>query len=368
MGNGHPAFFGWVNPPPSPGRRDRLADGGRDEPERRRRRPRGRAPRARGRALAGRAGGLPARARRRAAHERRLGGHGRLPRRRAAQRARGRRPRRAPRRPRRAPRGCSPTCRPRRTAASSARSSCSASAARRCAPRAARRRPARRRRAARRRSPPTGPRGARARRCWSARPAPSTRERSTRSTTLADVAAAEGLWFHVDGAYGAFGVLDPALAPSYRGMERADSLALDPHKWLGRAGRRGLRAGAPRRRPARRVQPDPALPAPGRRGRRLARSPSTGSSRRGRSARSRRGPPIAALGRDGIAAHVARCNELARELATMVEREPELELAVAPQTSIVAFRARPAGCPPERLEAGQRGSAGGGPGARAGRS
>jgi glutamate/tyrosine decarboxylase-like PLP-dependent enzyme len=34
----------------------------------------------------------------------------------------------------------------------------------------------------------------------------------------------------------------------------------------------------------------------------------------------------------------------------MVEREPELELAVAPQTSIVAFRARPAGCPPERLE------------------
>ena len=50
---------------------------------------------------------------------------------------------------------------------------------------------------------------------------------------LADVAAAEGLWFHVDGAYGAFGVLDPAIAARYRGMERADSLALDPHKWLG---------------------------------------------------------------------------------------------------------------------------------------
>jgi aromatic-L-amino-acid/L-tryptophan decarboxylase len=59
---------------------------------------------------------------------------------------------------------------------------------------------------------------------------------------------------------------------------------------------------------------------------------------------------VAALGREGIAARIARCNELARELAAMVEREPELELAVAPQTSIVGFRARPAGCPPERLE------------------
>ena len=43
----------------------------------------------------------------------------------------------------------------------------------------------------------------------------------------------EKLWFHVDGAYGAFGVLDPGIAARYRGMERADSLTLDPHKWLG---------------------------------------------------------------------------------------------------------------------------------------
>jgi hypothetical protein len=50
---------------------------------------------------------------------------------------------------------------------------------------------------------------------------------------LADVASAEGLWFHVDGAYGAFGVLDPAISARYRGMEHADSLVLDPHKWLG---------------------------------------------------------------------------------------------------------------------------------------
>ena len=49
---------------------------------------------------------------------------------------------------------------------------------------------------------------------------------------IADVCGHEGLWLHVDGAYGAFGVVDPALAPRYAGLERADSLALDPHKWL----------------------------------------------------------------------------------------------------------------------------------------
>jgi glutamate/tyrosine decarboxylase-like PLP-dependent enzyme len=63
---------------------------------------------------------------------------------------------------------------------------------------------------------------------------------------------------------------------------------------------------------------------------------------------------IAARGRAGLAAQVARANELARELATRVEREPELELAAAPETSIVAFRAHPAGCPPARLEAVNR--------------
>ncbi len=45
-----------------------------------------------------------------------------------------------------------------------------------------------------------------------------------------------------------------------------------------------------------------------------------------------------------------RANALARELATLIEREPELELAAAPETSIVAFRARPEGCPPARLD------------------
>ncbi|HEX8853717.1 MAG TPA: pyridoxal-dependent decarboxylase, partial [Pyrinomonadaceae bacterium] len=41
-----------------------------------------------------------------------------------------------------------------------------------------------------------------------------------------------GLWFHVDGAYGALGALDESKRALFEGMERADSVSLDPHKWL----------------------------------------------------------------------------------------------------------------------------------------
>lgn len=49
---------------------------------------------------------------------------------------------------------------------------------------------------------------------------------------LADLCAAESLWLHIDGAYGAPGRLDPALDAEFKGLERAHSLAVDPHKWL----------------------------------------------------------------------------------------------------------------------------------------
>jgi aromatic-L-amino-acid decarboxylase len=49
---------------------------------------------------------------------------------------------------------------------------------------------------------------------------------------IARVAEQEGLWFHIDGAYGAAFGMVPELAPVLRGMERADSLAVDPHKGL----------------------------------------------------------------------------------------------------------------------------------------
>src|SRR5436309_8319539 len=49
---------------------------------------------------------------------------------------------------------------------------------------------------------------------------------------LADLGAAERLWLHVDGAYGAEGAAVPSHRARYAGLARADSVALDPHKWL----------------------------------------------------------------------------------------------------------------------------------------
>lgn len=51
-------------------------------------------------------------------------------------------------------------------------------------------------------------------------------------SALADVCDEEDLWLHVDGAFGALAWLSPELRPLLRGMERADSLAFDLHKWM----------------------------------------------------------------------------------------------------------------------------------------
>ncbi len=48
---------------------------------------------------------------------------------------------------------------------------------------------------------------------------------------LAHVAQQEKIWFHVDGAFGALAILSPCLAPMLAGIERADSIAFDFHKW-----------------------------------------------------------------------------------------------------------------------------------------
>lgn len=49
---------------------------------------------------------------------------------------------------------------------------------------------------------------------------------------IADVCDERDLWFHVDGACGAVGAMVPEFRDRYAGMERADSVTLDPHKWL----------------------------------------------------------------------------------------------------------------------------------------
>ncbi len=50
-------------------------------------------------------------------------------------------------------------------------------------------------------------------------------------TALADIAATTKTWFHVDGAFGALAALSPRIKPRLAGLERADSIAFDFHKW-----------------------------------------------------------------------------------------------------------------------------------------
>ena len=51
-------------------------------------------------------------------------------------------------------------------------------------------------------------------------------------SAVADVATALGVWFHVDGAYGAAALCAPSVRHLFDGIERADSFIVDPHKWL----------------------------------------------------------------------------------------------------------------------------------------
>ena len=144
-------------------------------------------------------------------------------------------------------------------------------------------------------------------------------------------------------------MLDPAIASRYRGMERADSLTLDPHKWLGvpvDAGCVLVRNAGELREAFSTVPPYLRQDA----GAELGSFAEYGMEQTRPFRALKTWATIAAGGRTGIAAQVVRANALARELAGLIGQEPSLELAAAPVTSIVAFRARPPGCAPDRLE------------------
>ncbi|WP_051967241.1 pyridoxal phosphate-dependent decarboxylase family protein [Kitasatospora mediocidica] len=165
---------------------------------------------------------------------------------------------------------------------------------------------------------------------------------------IADLCAEQDLWLHVDGAYGAFGVLDPSIAHRYAGLERADSLALDPHKWLGVP----VDCGCALVRDAEELRATFSL-VPS-----YLRDEDAGGlgwfseygTEQTRPFRSLKvWATIAHRGRDGIAADIAHCTRLARRLGELVEADPQLELLAPVETSIVAFRARPAGLDEEAL-------------------
>ncbi|KJS62612.1 pyridoxal phosphate-dependent decarboxylase family protein [Streptomyces rubellomurinus] len=167
---------------------------------------------------------------------------------------------------------------------------------------------------------------------------------------IADLCAEQGLWLHVDGAYGAFGRLDPAIAHRYAGLERADSLALDPHKWLGVP----VDCGCALVRDAGELRATFSL-VPS-----YLRDETAGSLGWFSEYGTEQTRPFRALkvwatiahrGRDGLRQDIARCTALARKLGELVASDEELELLAEVQTSIVAFRHRAPGLDGPALDA-----------------
>ena len=164
---------------------------------------------------------------------------------------------------------------------------------------------------------------------------------------LADLCVAEGLWLHVDGAYGAMGVLDPTAAAQLAGLDRADSLALDPHKWLSVP----VECGALLVRDEANLRATFSLVPPylwTEEGKGFGGLPwySEYGFQQTRGFRALKlWMVLAHLGREGLVAHVSRHNALARRLSTLVDASPDLELAAPPTLSIVCFRYLPAGWP-----------------------
>jgi aromatic-L-amino-acid/L-tryptophan decarboxylase len=154
----------------------------------------------------------------------------------------------------------------------------------------------------------------------------------------------EGLWFHVDGAYGALGILSPLLAPRLAGLENADSIALDFHKW-GQvpydAGFLIVRDGQQHRE---------TFAAPAAYLRRETRGLAAGSSwpcdlgpdlSRGFRAL-KTWFTLKTFGLEKLGAMITRTCTLAKYLEQRILAEPRLELLAPVQLNIVCFRYRAA--------------------------
>jgi aromatic-L-amino-acid decarboxylase len=166
---------------------------------------------------------------------------------------------------------------------------------------------------------------------------------------IAAIAVAERLWFHVDGAYGALAMFAPGLAGRLAGIQRADSLALDFHKW-GQvpydAGYLLVRDGALQQR---------TFAAPAVYLRREDRGLAAGSpwpcdfgpdlSRGFRALKA--WFTLKVYGTDHLGAVIEHTCGLARYLGARVEACPELELMAPVSLNIVCFRLR--GADPDRL-------------------
>jgi aromatic-L-amino-acid decarboxylase len=160
---------------------------------------------------------------------------------------------------------------------------------------------------------------------------------------LADVCAAERLWLHVDGAYGAMAAAVPSVRASYAGLERADSVAVDPHKWLSvpvECGAVLVRDGQLLRDafslvPAYlRTEPDRGFGG-------LPWFSEYGVQQTRGFRALKLWMTLQHLGRDGVRGLVERHLALAQHLANLVDAAPDLERLAPVPLSIVCFRYAP---------------------------
>jgi glutamate/tyrosine decarboxylase-like PLP-dependent enzyme len=159
---------------------------------------------------------------------------------------------------------------------------------------------------------------------------------------MADLAEKHGAWLHIDGAFGLFARVTPRTAALAEGVERADSVISDGHKWLNvpyDCGIAFVRDPNLLRKPFEFTAA--YLPSD--------ESPSPEASRRARSLAV--WATLRAYGRDGHRAMVERHLDLAQRLGRRVEGDPELELLAPVRLNIVCFRHRPAGLDEDELDA-----------------
>ena len=159
---------------------------------------------------------------------------------------------------------------------------------------------------------------------------------------MADLADKHRAWLHVDGAFGLFARLTPEASELAEGIERADSVIADGHKWLNvpyDCGFAFVRDSALLREPFRLTAA--YLPSD--------ETPSPEASRRARSLAV--WATLRAYGRNGHRAMVERHLALAQRLGRRVADEPELELLAPVRLNIVCFRHKPAGMDAEELDA-----------------
>ena len=162
---------------------------------------------------------------------------------------------------------------------------------------------------------------------------------------IATLAEREGLWFHVDGAFGAMAALSPTTRDRVAGLERADSLAFDFHKWMYVPYEAGcvLVRDADAHRATFAVHADYLKPLPRGTG---AQPDSTNLT----SPQLSRGfkalkvwMTLKEHGFDKFGRLVAQNVAQAEYLGTLVERSPELELVAPVALNVVPFRFAPPG-------------------------